>query len=144
LVLQFSNSIVSCLCRLVGCFLLLLHGRDLLAGVCVCSEAWRILFILWGKKIENNIVSYKGIIYICVYDCFSYSFSTLWFNTQRGCRTSKKGIPSLHLLIEYIEVISERTCKKCYTVHIYIYIYIYIYNLFIDLLCLLTFLILLT
>jgi hypothetical protein len=33
--IQFSNNIVSCLCRLVGCFLLLLDGRDLLAVVCV-------------------------------------------------------------------------------------------------------------
>jgi hypothetical protein len=60
LVLQFSNNIVSRLCGLVGCFLLLLDGCDLLVVVCVCSEAWRILFILWGKKIC------KGVRCLCV------------------------------------------------------------------------------
>jgi hypothetical protein len=61
--LQFSNNIVSCLCRLVGCFLLLLDGRDLLAVVCVFRGVEDIVHYVVGVTFRWCGFAYCNSLY---------------------------------------------------------------------------------
>jgi hypothetical protein len=50
---------------------------------------WKYINMNPSAPTIKGLIKLHKPIYSCVYDWFSHSFSTLWFNTQWGCRTSK-------------------------------------------------------